>query len=284
MRPDRHDVDHPSTGTVLDDIVANRRLEIAELKQRVPLAALQERIARNDPPRNFEAMLRGPKVKVIAEVKHASPSHGPFQQILDTRVLAQEYSGNGASAISCVTEGRYFGGEGFMIHRARSYMPLPVLRKDFIFDDYQVYESRALEADAILLIVAMLSDLELRLLMTLAHDLGMGVLVETHGAQEIDRALRAGARVIGINNRNLKTMKVDLEHTISLAELVPEDRVLVSESGINGVEDVQRLAGAGVDAVLVGSILMESDDPGWRLRPLTSVDARPGGRPARRDV
>ena len=264
--------------------MANRRVEVAELKQRVPLAELEARIKDNAPPRNFQAMLRGPKVKVIAEVKYASPSHGPFNQILDTRVLAQEYSGNGASAISCVTEGKFFGGEGFMVHRARSYMPLPVLRKDFIFDDYQVYESRALEADAILLIAAVLNDLELKLLLLLAQDLGMGVLVETHTAQEIDRALRAGAQVIGINNRNLKTMRVDLEHSVALAELVPEDRILVSESGIGGLQDVERLAGAGVDAVLVGSILMECEDPGWRLRPLTVVDARAGRRPRARDL
>ena len=267
--------------TTLDEIVANRQREVAEFKQIRPLAELEWQIERNDPPRNFEAVLRGPKVKVIAEVKRASPSRGRFEQLLDTRVLAQEYSGNGASAISCVTDERYFDGDGFMVHRARSYMPLPVIRKDFISDDYQVYESRALEADAILLIAACLSDLELKLLLMLAHQLRMGVLVETHTPKEIDRALTAGAKIIGINNRNLKTMEVSLEQTISFADMVPRDRILVSESGISSVDDVKRLADAGVDAVLVGSILMESEDPGWRLRPLTAVDARLGRRPNR---
>lgn len=267
-------------GTILDQIVENRRREVDALKREVPLERLLERIEANDRPRNFEAMLRGPRVRVIAEVKYSSPSHGPFQQILDPRVLAQEYSGNGAAAISCVTEEKFFDGYGFMVHRARSYMPLPVLRKDFIFDDWQVYESRALEADAILLIVAMLSDLDLKLLLNLARKLEMGVLVETHDAEEIARALEAGAQVIGINNRNLKDMKVSLHTTEALAPLVPRDRILVSESGIHGPEDVEQLARYGVDAVLVGSILMESEDPGQRLRPLTSIQAQPGERPA----
>ena len=267
------------TSTILDEIVANRRTEVETLKREVPLVELEARIEQNDPPRNFANMLRGPQVKVIAEVKRASPSHGPFNQLLDPRILAQEYAGNGAAAISCVTERKHFEGDGFMVHRARDYMPLPVLRKDFIFDDYQLYESRALEADAILLIAAMLSELELRLLYQLAQDLGMGVLVETHTPQEIRRALDAGAQIIGINNRNLKTMTVDLGHAEALAELVPDDRILVSESGINTVEDVERLAACGVNAVLVGTTLMESDDPGRTLKPLTTVDARPGHRP-----
>lgn len=265
--------------TILDQIVANRRLEVEALKQKVPVKQLQERIQQLGSPRNFRAMLSGPQVKVIAEIKYGSPSHGAFDQLLDPRVLAQEYSGNGASAISCVTEAKYFHGYDFMVHRARSYMPLPVLRKDFICDDYQVYDSRALEADAILLIVAALRDLELRLLLQLAKSLHLGVLVETHNAEEIERALDAGAEVIGINNRDLKTMAVDLGHTETLAARVPRDRLLVSESGVHGVEDVQRLAACGVDAVLVGSILMESEDPGQCLRPLTSVQSRPGERP-----
>jgi len=268
-------------GTILDKIVENRRREVDALKREMPLERLLERIEANDPPRNFEAMLRGPHVRVIAEVKYGSPSHGPFDQILDPRILAQEYSGNGAAAISCVTEEKYFEGYGFMVHRARSYMPLPVLRKDFIFDDWQVYESRALEADALLLIAAMLSDLDLKLLLNLARKLQMGVLVETHDAEEIGRALEAGALAIGINNRNLKDMKVSLHTTEALAPLVPRDRILVSESGIHGAEDVEQLSRCGVDAVLVGSILMESADPGQRLRPLTTIQAQPGQRPAR---
>jgi indole-3-glycerol phosphate synthase len=262
--------------TILDDIVASRQQQVEELKRTVPLAALQERIQKVSKPRNFEGMLRGSKVRVIAEVKRASPSHGPFEQLYDARILAQEYAGNGAAAVSCVTEPSFFDGDDRLVHRARYYMPLPVLRKDFIVDDYQVYEARAIEADAILLIVAILSDLELRLLSDLARKLGMGVLVETHDGEEVRRALNAGARIIGVNNRNLKTMKVDLAHTEAVAELVPGDRILVSESGINSREDVERLAACGVDAILVGSLLMRNEDPGHVLRPLTAVDSRPG--------
>lgn len=272
------------TATILDKIVADRRARVAELKAKVPLAELRARIADNDQPRNFEAMLRGTQVRVIAEIKRASPSHGTFSQIFDPRILAQEYSGNGAAAISCVTEPDYFDGDDFLVHRARSYMPLPVLRKDFIVDEYQVHESRAIEADAILLIVAILDDLNLRLLMQLAHDLGMGVLVEAHTAAEIERALEAGAPVIGINNRDLRTMRIDLGHTESLAELVPQTTTLVSESGIQSRADVERLAECGVDAVLVGSALMRSEDPGRALRPLTTVGVQPGKRPRRREV
>lgn len=263
---------------VLDDIVASRRLQVEELKRTVPLKALQERIETVSRPRNFEAMLRGPKVRVIAEVKRASPSHGPFEQLYDARILAQEYAGNGAAAVSCVTEPTFFDGDDRLVHRARHYMPLPVLRKDFIFDDYQVYEARAIEADALLLIVAVLSDLELRLLLRLAGQLEMGVLVEAHDGDEVRRALDAGARVIGVNNRNLKTMQVSLAHTEAVASLVPDDCILVSESGISSVQDVERLAACGVDAILVGSLLMRSEDPGRVLRPLTAVDARPGQR------
>jgi len=275
---------HTMSRTILDEIVDNRRAEVEQAKRNVPEAQLRARIEKLSAPRNFRAVLKGAKVRVIAEVKRASPSEGDFGQLYDPRVLAQEYSGNGAAAVSCVTDEKYFQGDGFMVHRARHYMPLPVIRKDFITDDYQVYESRALEADAILLIVAALSDLELRLLHDLAQSLGMGVLVETHDRIEVERALDAGARIIGVNNRNLKTMQVDLAHTEAVAHLVPQDRVLVSESGIKTRQDVERLSQCGVDAILVGSLLMNSEDPGRALRPLTSVDARPGSRPSKRPL
>ncbi len=270
--------------TILDEIVDNRRAEVARQRLRVPEAELRTRIEAIDPPRNFLGMLTGPKVRVIAEVKRASPSEGEFGQLFDPRILAQEYAGNGAAAVSCVTDERFFQGDGFMVHRARNYMPLPVIRKDFIFDDYQVYESRALEADAILLIVAVLSDLELRLLHDLATSLGMAVLVETHDGAEVRRALDAGAKIIGVNNRNLKTMQVDLSHSEAVADLIPTDKVFVSESGIKTRQDVERLAHCGVDAILVGSLLMQSEDPGRTLRPLTSVDKRPGRRPSGRGL
>lgn len=266
------------TGTILDDIVENRRVEVERAGKQVPLSKLEAKIEANEAPREFASMLRRQQVRVIAEIKRASPSHGPFDQMLDARILAQEYAGNGAAAISCVTEGRYFHGDQFMIHRARSLMPLPVLRKDFIFDEYQVYESRALKADAILLIADILNDVQLRLLIRRARSLGMDALVEAHSAEHVQRAVESGARVIGINNRDLKTMEVDLQQTARLAGLVPDDRILVSESGVASAEDLRELAEYGADAVLVGTVLMQSDDPGARLTPLTDVAASPGSR------
>ncbi len=264
--------------TTLDRIVENRRAQVEQLKREVPLSALEARIEANDPPRNFSAMLRGPQVKIIAEIARASIESGPFMQIYDPRVLAQEFSGNNAAAISCVTEETCYDGDGFLIHRARNYMPLPVVRRDFIIDDYQLYESRALEADAVNLVAATLSDLNLRLSLSLVRDLGMDAMVEAFGAQDIKRALDANAKVVAINNWDLDAPTANIERTVQLAGLVPDDVILVSIGGVRSLTDVKRLAVSGVDAVLVGSMLMRSEEPGWILRRLTGVDAQPGRR------
>ncbi len=268
--------------TILDQIIERRRERLEEEKTALPLAEIQARLANmtglRQQPRNFVQMLQGERVRVIAEIKRRSPSEGELRSLFDPRNLAQDYAGSGAAAISVITERDYFDGDPAYLRRARSGMPLPVLRKDFLVDGYQVYEARLLLADAVLLIADVLSEGELRALLMVTRELGMEALVEAHDEAAIERALFAGAKVIGINNRDLATMQVDLARTERLARRVPLDKVLVSESGIKSVEDIERLAAAGVDAVLVGTSLMRAEDPGWALRPLTQV---PSSREAR---
>ncbi len=264
---------------ILDEIVAHKEQEVREAKRLMSLAELKARLVDMPPPRNFRAALESPKVRVIAEIKRASPSMGEIaDDLFDPRIIAQTYSGNGAAAISVLTESRYFQGELHYIKRARKYMPLPILRKDFIFDSYQVYESRVGLADAILLIVRILSDDQLERLLETARELGMEALVEAHDERDLQRAAAVGADMIGINNRNLETMQVDLATTERLARYAPKDALLVSESGVHTPEDIKRLARCGVHAVLVGTALMASGDYGSALRPLTDI-YRPGLAP-----
>jgi indole-3-glycerol phosphate synthase len=267
--------------TILDEILAHKRGEVEEAKLGTPLSEIERRLPDLSPPRDFAGMLRGPQVRIIAEIKRASPSEGEIvpDGIFDPRIVAQEYAGNGASAISVLTDAQYFQGEPHFVKRARGYQILPVLRKDFIVDEYQVYESRLLLADAILLIVAALNDAQLRRYLKIATDLEMAALVETHDSEEIRRALDSGARLIGINNRNLKTMHTDIGMTEKLAPLVGPEAILVTESGIKTRNDLERLAECGIDAALIGTSLMKTGDPGRALKPLTTVDSKPGARP-----
>jgi indole-3-glycerol phosphate synthase len=261
--------------TILDEIIERRRERLEEEKAVLPLAEVKARLARmtglRQQPRNFAPMLQGERVRVIAEIKRRSPSEGALRELFDPRSLAQDYSGSGAAAISVLTEQDYFDGDPLYLRRARSGMPLPVLRKDFLVDEYQVYEARLLLADAVLLIADVLSEGQLRALLMVTRELGMEALVEAHDEAALETALRAGAKVVGINNRDLATMQVDLATTERLAREVPLDKILVSESGIKTVEDVERLARAGVDAVLVGTSLMRAEEPGRALRALTQV-------------
>jgi indole-3-glycerol phosphate synthase len=260
--------------TILDEIVAKRKQRLAGEQDRLPLSEIHARL--QDAPdrvRDFPQALRGSFVRVIAEIKRASPSEGELGLVSDPRFLAQDYAGGGAAALSVLTEQDYFQGEAVHLTRARKFVPLPVLRKDFIVDPYQVYHSRLIGADALLLIATVLDDHELRDLLALTHALGMNALVETHDEYDMVRALYCGARVVGINNRNLKTMHTDLAQTEKLARMVPVDRLLVSESGIHGREDIARVAAAGVDAVLVGTMLVKSEEPGLLLRTLVEVPA-----------
>jgi len=261
--------------TILDEIVAARQRRLAEEKAAMPLEEIKARLAdMQDRIRNFIAALRGPFVRIIAEIKRASPSEGILRDIFDPRSLAQDYAGGGAAVISVLTEQDYFQGDLLYLRRARSYMALPVMRKDFITDPYQIYQSRLFRADAVLLIASILETRQLQDLLDLTHELGMEALVETHNEDDIFKALAAGARAIGINNRDLQTMTVDLAHTERLARLVPPEIILVSESGIHRKADIERLAAAGVDAVLIGTMLMKTELPGIILRKLIDVPAQ----------
>lgn len=260
---------------ILEEIIERRRERLAQEQASLPQEEIEARLRDlEDRPRDFARMLQGEKVRVIAEIKRRSPSQGRLAELVDPRTLAQDYAGSGAAALSVLTEQDYFDGEPHFVRRARQLMPLPVLRKDFIIDKYQVYESRLLLADALLLIVRALTPSQLQDYLALTRELGMEALVETHEGAEIERALAAGARVIGINNRNLDTLEVSLAVTEKLAALVPLENVLVSESGIHSAAEVERLAAAGVEAILVGTALMKAEDPGQALRPLTQVPAQ----------
>jgi indole-3-glycerol phosphate synthase len=232
------------------------------------LPALEQKIARAGPPKPFATALRGPHIRLIAEVKRASPTKGLIRPDLDAATMAQEYSANGAAAISVLTQDEHFGGSLADLVAVRQAVDLPVLRKDFIVEPYQVYEARAYGADAALLIVAILTPTQLKELVRLAHALGLTALVETHTAREVEEALAADAPVVGINNRNLRDFSVDLSTTLQLRPLIPSEVITVSESGIRTPEDVRLLREAGVDAVLVGEALVASANPGARIREL----------------
>jgi indole-3-glycerol phosphate synthase len=257
---------------LLEEILEYKREEVARHQLALPQHAIEAALPHLPPPRNFPDALRGRwDVRIIAEMKRASPSHGVFTDLYDPRILAQEFAGNGAAALSVLTDEKYFQGQCFDLRRARRYMPLPLLRKDFIIDEYQIYQARYWLADAVLLIVGLLDQPRLCDLLRLTEALGMAALVECHTAQEIERALAAGATIIGINNRDLATLQVDLTVTETLAPLVPLECTLVAESGISCRADLERLAAAGIDAALIGTALMSAPDPGLALRQFVRV-------------
>lgn len=258
---------------ILDEIVLHKRQEVADAQVRRPMTDVRAAAERAPEPRDFRGALADrPDVALIAEIKRSSPSAGLIREDFDPAVIADCYRTAGAAAMSVLTDERFFAGRLEYIALARAAASVPVLRKDFIIDAYQVYEARAAGADAILLIVRILSDEQLGDYLVLARSLGMAALVETHSAEEIERAIRAGAVIIGINNRDLDTLTVDLATTESLAEQIPPDRVIVSESGISSREDVERLSACGVCAVLVGETLMRSPDITEAARALVGVE------------
>ncbi|MBI3977391.1 MAG: indole-3-glycerol phosphate synthase TrpC [Chloroflexi bacterium] len=263
---------------ILDDILAHKATEIAAAKARLAPAEVRARAEAEPPPLDFAAALRrgsGP-VRLIAEVKRASPSRGVFGSDLDPSTLAAIYAANGAAAISVLTDERFFHGTladlTAVKTRAAGPAGVPVLRKDFVVDPYQVWEARAAGADAILLIVAALDDARLRDLRILAEELGMAALVEGHDEAEIDRALATGATVVGINNRDLRTFQVDLATTERLRPRIPAGCIAGGLSGIHSRADVERLAAAGVDAVLVGEALVRSADVAAKVRELACCE------------
>jgi indole-3-glycerol phosphate synthase len=250
---------------ILDEILAHKRREVAERKRLRPLPPLPTALER---PRSFRYALRQPGVAFIAEIKRKSPSGGELRPGASAADLAAMYESAGAAALSVLTDAAYFGGTDDDLVSARHVSGLPALRKDFVVDPYQLYEARALGADAVLLIVRALSDVELGELLDLAHRLGIDALVETHSAHEVSRALQAGAQIIGVNNRDLDTLVTDVALAPRLRALVPPECVFVAESGISQPEQVADLLAAGVDAILIGESLLRSPDPGAKLRAL----------------
>ena len=254
---------------ILERIVAVKREEIDAARKQRSLASLRaEAEARRD-VRGFEAALgaklEAGKAAVIAEVKKASPSKGVLREHFVPAEIAASYERGGAACVSVLTDAQFFQGSTVHLQQARGACALPVLRKDFIVDAYQVFEARAMGADCILLIAACLDDALMKDLEAQAHALGMAVLVEVHDAAELDRALRLKTPLVGINNRNLRSFEVSLETTLALLPQVPRDRLLVTESGILARADVQRMRAAGVNAFLVGEAFMRAPDPGSAL-------------------
>ena len=266
--------------SVLDEIIAGVREDLAERQSRVPLDVLKERAARAVPALDADARLRLPGVSVIAEVKRSSPSAGALAEITDPAALACDYERGGATVISVLTESRRFDGSLDDLVSVRAAVDVPVLRKDFIVSSYQVWEARAFGADVVLLIVAALEQNALVALLERAESLGMSALVEAHDEEEVRRAVDAGARIIGINARNLRTLDVDRETFIRLAPLLPDSVVKVAESGVRGPHDVLAYAAAGADAVLVGEGLVKRHDPRQAVADLVAAGAHPAARHA----
>jgi indole-3-glycerol phosphate synthase len=252
--------------TMLDRIVAEKRQEVRQRKRSLPLSALKERISRQ--PLDFAAALRGDRLKLIAEVKKASPSRGVICPDFDPVALAQTYALHGAAAISVLTEVNYFQGSLLHLTAIREAVSVPLLRKDFIFDPYQVYESAAFGADALLLITAILRPEQLEELLALSRSLDLGCLVEVHNEDEMFKALLAGAEIIGINNRDLSTFLVDTNTTRRLRRLIPEGQIVVSESGIKDRDDIRKMKECQVNAVLVGEALVTADDIPAKMKEL----------------
>jgi indole-3-glycerol phosphate synthase len=258
-------VTHAQTDTILDAILARTAADVLARTRKRPSRELEHAAAAWEPALSLREALAGDQVSVIAEIKRASPSRGMFPTTVDPAAVAAEYIAGGAAAISVLTDGPFFHGSLRDLEAAaavahRAVPAVPILRKDFILDPYQLIEARASGADAILLIVAALDDRRLNDLIALAHELGMEALVEVHDEEELNRAAMAGAAVIGINNRDLRTFTVDLATTERLAPLAPEGAAIVSESGILGPQDVKRVAAAGAHAVLVGEGLITAAD------------------------
>ena len=267
-----------ATASTLDRIVAHKRVEVAKAKVNTPLAKLEARCKALDKPRNFFAAVvsnrPGDPVRVIAEIKRRSPSAGVIREDFDVARIAKQYAENGAAALSILTDEEHFGGHLGYVQQAKDAVSLPVLRKDFLVDEYQVWESRAAGADAVLLIAEVLPEGEMLDMMILTRELGMTTLVEAHDVENLLRVKRhigfphAGYSLLGINNRDLRTMETDLSHTIRMADMVEDKRVLVSESGIRSRADLVKLHQHGVRIALVGEHLLRQPDPGEGLREL----------------
>jgi indole-3-glycerol phosphate synthase len=262
----------PDTPDILKKIIHRKLQEIEQRSQKQSLEDLIARLDMADDPRGFaqamEEKIHTGQAAVIAEIKKASPSKGVLRENFNPAEIARSYANAGAACLSVLTDVDFFQGADAYLQEARGACSLPVIRKDFIIDPYQVYEARLLGADCILLIVACLEDSQMRELNDLAHRLGMDVLIEVHDDKELERALQINNRLIGINNRNLRTFEVSLDTTLNMLDKIPADRLVVTESGIHSVEDVKLMREHQVNAFLVGEAFMRADDPGEELAAL----------------
>lgn len=263
-----------TTGTILDQILETKRAEVERHRQAMPLSELEERVKTAPFPLNLSGALWGDKVRLIAEVKKASPSKGLLLADYDPAAIAREYAANGAAAISVLTEVEHFQGSLDHLRAVKDAVGpdgVPVLRKDFLYDSYQLYEARVNGADAALLIVAMLDEEHLREMLAVAQKIWLQALVEVHSEAELDVALACGAEIIGINHRDLKTFKLDTSLSVKLRGKIPQGRMVVAESGIFTADDVQPLKKAGINAILVGEAVMTAKDRPAKVRELAGV-------------
>ncbi len=265
------------TADILKTILERKQEEIAERSAKVDFSEISERARQADPVRGFitaiENRLANNQPAVIAEIKKASPSMGVLREDFRPADIAQSYAAHGAACLSVLTDRDFFQGSEDYLQQARQACSLPVIRKDFIIDPYQVHEARAINADCILLIVAALDDASLQGLLEQAHQLSMDVLMEVHDDKELERALNTGARLIGINNRNLRTFETQLSTTLDMLDRIPGDRIVVTESGIHTRADVELMRQNDVNAFLVGEAFMKADDPGEKLAELFAINS-----------
>ncbi len=254
---------------ILRDIVSYKRKSVAEKKDRIPLAKLRDRITKLPPARDFKKAVSLPgKINLICEIKRASPSSGLICKDFDPKKIARTYERNGAAAVSVLTEEKYFLGDILHLFSVKESVNIPILRKDFIIDEYQLYESRAFGADAVLLIASLLDVEEIVKFIKISKNTGMETLVEVHCEEDLEKALFTPAEIIGINNRNLKDFSIDLNVTKNLMKKIPREKIVVSESGIKRREDVLLLKNTGINAILTGQVLLESEDVSRKLEEL----------------
>ena len=253
---------------MLNKIVADKRKEVEQTRQNMPVSILMERIAQRK-PLDFARAIRGDGIRLIAEIKKASPSRGVLCPDFNPVAIARSYAQGGAAAISVLTEINYFQGSIDHLAAIRKEVEIPLLRKDFVFDQYQIYESAAFGADALLLIAGILSQEQLSEFLSLSHSFGLSCLVEVHDEGEVEKALLGGAEIIGINNRDLRDFTIDINTTRRLRPLIPPERTVVSESGIKSRSDIEKLQEWGADAALVGEVLVTADDTTAKMRELS---------------
>jgi indole-3-glycerol phosphate synthase len=256
---------------VLEQILKNKQREVKVRKDKLPLTKLKGSLSSQLETRSFYKAIARPNLSIIAEVKKASPTAGIINKTCSVEKLAQLYEQGGAAAISVLTDEKFFAGSLKDLEAVKEKVSLPVLRKDFIIDEYQLYESKLFGADAVLLIASVLSFSKLNKFLQIAEELGLDVLVEVHDYEDLAKALESEAKLIGINNRNLTTMRVDIKTTLKLLPLIPFDKIVVSESGINSLSQIRMLLAEGIDGVLIGEMLARSQNPDFLLRKLQKV-------------